>query len=129
MRPFQVTNMARVAVALALLSLLVTAGLAAIVIAPDYLPSRMSALAVSSQSRATAEQMQSVTQKLDRVAGDIERLRRIQLEQGNTFRSQDTQLQQAIASLQQDVATLRQNVDGLQAALRPAPGGSRPKRR
>jgi hypothetical protein len=131
----QVIVMARLAAALAFLSLLVTVALAAVVVAPDRLPPQLSALAAGRQPRVTAEQMQSVIARLDRIGGELEKLRQVQQEQGKAIASanqasgQNAQLQQAIASVRQDVATLRQDVESLRAAPSSARGGSRPARR
>jgi predicted nucleic acid-binding Zn-ribbon protein len=133
--------MARLTVVLASLALIGTGVVGVAAFAPESLPPQLSAYMSTRQARVTPEQLKTVTDRLDRLAGNLEKVQQAQTDQAAaisslseaqkqaaerittamglaTSKSQDDATQQrAIGDLHQANATMQRQIAELQKAV------------
>ena len=109
---------ARAALALSGLSLLGTAALGVVLVAPQHLPMQLASSALDGRLRSTNEQLQKVTVRLDGISAELEQLRQSREEQSKT-----------VGLLRQEIESLRNSAATVSSPPTPARRGSPARRR
>jgi hypothetical protein len=121
--------MARLAVVLASLALLGTGIVGVAALAPESLPPQLTAYMPAKQVQGMQTQLQTVADRLDRLAGDLEKVRQAQADQAAAIGSlsaaqqqaaervpatqDDAAQQSALGELRQQLAELEKTVAGM----------------
>ena len=129
--------MARLAVVLAALALLGMGAIGVAALAPESLPPQLSAYMPARQAQVTQTQLQAITDRLDGLTQELEKLHQAQTEQAAAIRSlsaaqqqaaghittahDDATQQSAIVDLRQQLAELEKTVAGIRKTEGTAP--------